>query len=45
VIAAARERRVGLHGIGTYRGDPDTAAPSALGDGHQPRWPLQHHAS
>ena len=30
VIAAARERRVGLHGIGAYRGDPDTAAPPAL---------------
>ena len=30
VIAAARERRVGLHGIGGYRGHPDTAAPPAL---------------
>jgi len=30
VIAAARERRVGLHGIGAYRGTPDTAAPPAL---------------
>ena len=30
VIAAARERRVGLHGIGAYRGNPDTAAPPAL---------------
>jgi len=30
VIAAARERRVGLHGIGGYRGSPDTAAPPAL---------------
>jgi GntR family transcriptional regulator / MocR family aminotransferase len=30
VIAAARERRVGLHGIGAYRGSPDTAAPPAL---------------
>jgi GntR family transcriptional regulator / MocR family aminotransferase len=30
VIAAARDRRVGLHGIGEYRGDPDTAAPPAL---------------
>jgi GntR family transcriptional regulator/MocR family aminotransferase len=30
VIAAARERRVGLHGIGGYRGAPDTAAPPAL---------------
>jgi GntR family transcriptional regulator / MocR family aminotransferase len=30
VIAAARERLVGLHGIGDYRGDPDTAAPPAL---------------
>ena len=30
VIAAARERRVGLHGIGDYRGNPDTAAPPAL---------------
>ena len=30
VIAAARERRVGLHGIGDYRGSPDAAAPPAL---------------
>ena len=30
MIAAARERRVGLHGIGDYRGNPDTAAPPAL---------------
>jgi GntR family transcriptional regulator / MocR family aminotransferase len=30
VIAAARERRIGLHGIGYYRGHPDTAAPPAL---------------
>jgi GntR family transcriptional regulator/MocR family aminotransferase len=30
VIAAARERRVGLHGIADYRGNPDTAAPPAL---------------
>jgi GntR family transcriptional regulator/MocR family aminotransferase len=30
VIAAARERRVGLHGIGAYRGRPDAAAPPAL---------------
>jgi GntR family transcriptional regulator/MocR family aminotransferase len=30
VVAAARERRVGLHGIGAYRGTPDTAAPPAL---------------
>ncbi|HUN33178.1 MAG TPA: PLP-dependent aminotransferase family protein [Trebonia sp.] len=30
VIAAARQRRVGLHGIGGYRGNPDTAAPPAL---------------
>jgi len=30
VTAAARERRVGLHGIGTYRGHPDAAAPPAL---------------
>jgi GntR family transcriptional regulator/MocR family aminotransferase len=30
VIAAARDRRVGLHGIGGYRGNPDTAAPPAL---------------
>jgi GntR family transcriptional regulator/MocR family aminotransferase len=30
VIAAARERRVGLHGIGDYRGDPGVAAPPAL---------------
>ncbi len=30
VIAAARARRVGLHGIGAYRGTPDTAALPAL---------------
>jgi GntR family transcriptional regulator / MocR family aminotransferase len=30
VIAAARRRRVGLHGIGEYRGQPDPAAPPAL---------------
>jgi GntR family transcriptional regulator/MocR family aminotransferase len=30
VIAAARQRRVGLHGMGSYRGSPDTAAPPAL---------------
>ena len=30
VVAAARERRVGLHGIGGYRGDPGAAAPPAL---------------
>jgi len=30
VIAAARERRVGLHGVGDYRGNPDPAAPPAL---------------
>jgi len=30
VLAAARERRVGLHGVGAYRGNPDTAAPPAL---------------
>jgi GntR family transcriptional regulator / MocR family aminotransferase len=30
VVAAARERRVGLHGIGGYRGNPDIAAPPAL---------------
>ncbi len=30
VIAAARQRRVGLHGLGAYRGHPDTAAPPAL---------------
>ena len=30
VIAAARERRVGLYGIGAYRGIPDAAAPPAL---------------
>jgi GntR family transcriptional regulator/MocR family aminotransferase len=30
VIAATRERRVGLHGIGAHRGNPDTAAPPAL---------------
>jgi GntR family transcriptional regulator/MocR family aminotransferase len=30
VIAAARDRRVGLHGIAGYRGDPGRAAPPAL---------------
>ena len=30
VIAAARERRVGLHGMDAYRGDPGAAAPPAL---------------
>ena len=30
VTAAARERRVGLHGIGAYRGRPDAAASPAL---------------
>jgi GntR family transcriptional regulator/MocR family aminotransferase len=30
VIAAARDRRVGLHGIGEYRGQPDAPAPAAL---------------
>ncbi len=30
VIAAARERGVGLHGIGAYRGNLDAAAPPAL---------------
>jgi GntR family transcriptional regulator/MocR family aminotransferase len=30
VIAAARERRLGLHGVGAYRGDPGAAAPPAL---------------
>jgi GntR family transcriptional regulator/MocR family aminotransferase len=30
VVAAARERLVGLHGIGDYRGNPDSAAPPAL---------------
>ena len=30
VIAAARDRRVGLYGIGEYRGHPDAAAPPAL---------------
>jgi GntR family transcriptional regulator/MocR family aminotransferase len=30
VIAAARGRRVGLYGIGGYRGNPDSAAPPAL---------------
>ncbi len=30
VVAAALERRVGLHGIGEYRGDPGTVAPPAL---------------
>jgi GntR family transcriptional regulator/MocR family aminotransferase len=30
VIATALERGVGLHGIGGYRGNSDTAAPPAL---------------
>jgi GntR family transcriptional regulator / MocR family aminotransferase len=30
VIAAARERGVGLHGIRAYRGNPEAAAPPAL---------------
>ena len=30
VIAATRERRVGLYGMGGYRSNPDTAAPPAL---------------
>jgi GntR family transcriptional regulator / MocR family aminotransferase len=30
VVAAARNRRVGLHGIGAYRGHPETTAPPAL---------------
>jgi len=30
VIAAARERQVGLHGMGAYYGNPDIAAPPAL---------------
>jgi GntR family transcriptional regulator/MocR family aminotransferase len=30
VIAEARQRRVGLHGIGDYRGNPDSSAPAAL---------------
>jgi GntR family transcriptional regulator/MocR family aminotransferase len=30
VIASARQRRVGLHGIGACRGNPDAAAPPAL---------------
>jgi GntR family transcriptional regulator / MocR family aminotransferase len=30
VIAGARERRVGLYGVGGYRGNPDTAAPPGL---------------
>jgi GntR family transcriptional regulator / MocR family aminotransferase len=30
VIAAARKRRVGLHGIGAYRGHLETTAPPAL---------------
>ena len=30
VISAARARRVGLYGIGAYRGHPDPAAPPAL---------------
>ena len=30
VVAAARERLVGLHGMGAYRGHPERAAPPAL---------------
>src|SRR5580693_587788 len=30
VVAAARDRRIGLYGMGGYRGDPDAAAPPAL---------------
>ena len=30
VIAAARERQIGLHGISGYRGSPDIAAPPGL---------------
>ena len=30
VIAAARERRVGLHGMSAYRSNPDAGAPPAL---------------
>ncbi len=30
VIAAARERRIGLHGLGEHRGDPGTLVPPAL---------------
>jgi hypothetical protein len=30
---AARERRVALHEIGAYRGNPDTAAPGRLAMG------------
>jgi GntR family transcriptional regulator/MocR family aminotransferase len=30
VITAARGRRVGLHGLGDFRGDPDAAAPPGL---------------
>jgi len=30
VIAAARERRVGLHGIAGYRGNPDAAPPALV---------------
>ncbi len=30
VVAAARDRRVGLHGLAGYRGDPAAAAPPAL---------------
>jgi GntR family transcriptional regulator / MocR family aminotransferase len=29
-VTWSRRRRVGLHGIGAYRGNPDTAAPPAL---------------
>ena len=30
VVAAALDRRIGLHGMNGYRGDPDAAAPPAL---------------
>jgi GntR family transcriptional regulator/MocR family aminotransferase len=30
VIAEARGRRVGLHGIGEYRGDPGAAPPALV---------------
>ena len=30
MVAAARDRRIGLYGMGGYRGDPDAAAPPAL---------------
>ena len=37
VIAAARDRRVGLHGIADYRGDPDPRGAARAGDGLRQR--------